>query len=246
MNNKTTFTKGLVATFILASSTSAWATSFDEQQEKTKQATAIGMGSGVLLGAAIAGPVGAAVAGIVGAFIGKDSAQSDSLDEMAAVISERDAELLALQRAFEQQHAALEMARVTQQQNTMVEASIPTLLSNVQFKTGSVEIAPAFESQLDLIAYALGNNSNLSIQLTGHADQRGDTQFNQALSMQRALSVKQYLENKGVSTDQISVAAVGEEFSQSNAFEETFFDRKVEMEISPAEQLASRKDKSNH
>ncbi len=237
MNNTKRITKAIALSLFITSSASAFATS-DNVKQDAEKATAIGFGSGVLIGAAVAGPLGAIVAGTVGALIGKDTATTQTLTVMNASLNEKNAELYALQQAFDNQSAALEMARVTHQQANMVEASIPTLLSNVQFKTGSVEVEPAFEPQLDLIAHALGNNASLTIRLTGHADQRGDTQFNQALSMQRALSVKSYLEAKGVDGSQIDVIAVGEQYSKTDTFEGNFFDRKVEMEIRPAAQLA--------
>lgn len=241
MNTVKRITQGIAISLLITSSASAFASS-RSTKEDTEKATAIGFGSGVLIGAVVAGPLGAIVTGTIGALIGKDTATAHTITTMNDSLSEKNAELYALQQAFDQQSAALEMARVTQQQTNMVEASIPTLLSNVQFKTGSVEVEPAFKPQLDLIAHALGNNTSLTIRLTGHADQRGDTQFNQALSMQRALSVKSYLEAKGVNDSQIDVIAVGEQFSKTDTFEGNFFDRKVEMEISPAAQLASTDD----
>ncbi|GEA12863.1 sortase-associated OmpA-like protein PdsO [Alteromonas sp. KUL49] len=234
--------KGIAFSLLMSTSLTSVATTYSAAKEDAERATAIGLGTGVVVGAVVAGPVGAFVVGTIGALIGKDTAQTESLSVMTDSLNEKNAELYALQQAFDQQSAALEMARVTQQQTNMVEASIPTLLSNVQFKTGSVEVEPAFKPQLDLIAHALGNNTSLTIRLTGHADQRGDTQFNQALSMQRALSVKTYLEAKGVNDSQIDVIAVGEQFSKTDTFEGNFFDRKVEMEISPAAQLASTDD----
>ena len=62
-------------------------------------------------------------------------------------------------------------------------------------------------------------------------DQRGDAQYNQALSMQRAISVKQYLLNQGVDEKQVLTLALGEERSKHKEYEGTFFDRKVVIEL---------------
>ena len=92
-------------------------------------------------------------------------------------------------------------------------------------------VEPLYTEQLALIASALKGNDKLTVRLTGQADKRGDAQFNQALSMQRALCVKKSLTELGVSSEQIMLVAVGESQSKQTEHEGIFFDRKVEIEI---------------
>ena len=55
------------------------------------------------------------------------------------------------------------------------------------------------------------DNSDVKVLVEGHADERGTPEYNIALGERRAKSVVTYLENMGVSADQISVVSYGEE-----------------------------------
>jgi sortase system peptidoglycan-associated protein len=203
------------------------------QQEKESASAVVGLGSGLVIGAIVAGPAGAAVAGILGALIGENSAQEQALNESNAelaklsLVREENSTLLAANQAMEKQ---LMMSKVAYEESLSV-APAPTLKSSIQFKSGSVVVEPVYDSQLALVASALKRNEKLTVRLTGQADQRGDAQFNQALSMQRALSVKKQLTELGVPSEQIMTVAVGESQSTESEHEGIFFDRKVEMEI---------------
>jgi peptidoglycan-associated lipoprotein len=106
--------------------------------------------------------------------------------------------------------------------------------SNIQFKTASYILEEHYKSQLDLIAKTLQKNPKVSITLSGFADKRGDSTFNQALSMQRALTVKNYLVNKNVKEEQIITNSFGESslVSAGTNFEDDFFDRRVMLKVS--------------
>jgi peptidoglycan-associated lipoprotein len=49
------------------------------------------------------------------------------------------------------------------------------------------------------------------IRVEGHADERGETEYNLALGDKRARSVKKYLEDLGVTSDRMEVVSYGEE-----------------------------------
>jgi outer membrane protein OmpA-like peptidoglycan-associated protein len=70
--------------------------------------------------------------------------------------------------------------------------------------------------------------------LSGFADRRGDSTFNQVLSEQRALTVKNYLVNKGVKREQVITHSFGESslVSAGENFEDDFFDRRVMLRVS--------------
>lgn len=228
--------KTLCSTILALSCLTAVAPALAQQQNNDKaNATEIGMGTGMVIGAIVAGPVGAAVAGIFGAMVGNDVEQAQALKEgeqrinaQASLLSQRDQSLLTMRNKLHQ----LQQAQVTQVAMTEERAAPAiTLQSVVQFQTGAYDIAPDYQQQLDLIAKALRGYPSLQARLTGHADQRGDQEYNQALSMQRAISVKQYLINKGVKSKQVLTVALGENNSEHTDFESTFFDRKVVIEL---------------
>lgn len=209
----------------------------ESQQEKESASAAIGLGGGLVVGAVIAGPVGAAVAGILGALIGENTAQESALKETNAELAQlsgvqkENLTLLAENQAMEKQ---LMLSKVAFEEE-LNHAPTPTLKSSIQFKSGSVNVESVYGDQLALVASALKRNEKLTVRLTGQADKRGDEQFNQALSMQRALSVKKQLTELGVPSEQIMTVAVGESKSTQTEHEGIFFDRKVEMEIAERE-----------
>lgn len=57
----------------------------------------------------------------------------------------------------------------------------------------------------------LSFNSNASVRLEGHADERGTREYNVALAERRAQSVKQMMLYEGASNEQISIISYGEE-----------------------------------
>jgi len=68
-----------------------------------------------------------------------------------------------------------------------------------------------FASILDAHAKYLNQNSSVKVLVEGHADERGTPEYNIALGERRAKAVASYLENMGVSSDQISIVSYGEE-----------------------------------
>ena len=66
------------------------------------------------------------------------------------------------------------------------------------------------QSSLSSLARYL-KSSKGSVQIEGHCDERGSTQYNLALGERRAQSVKQYLMELGVDGNKVSVISYGEE-----------------------------------
>jgi OOP family OmpA-OmpF porin len=101
----------------------------------------------------------------------------------------------------------------------MVNKSI-VLNAGALFDHDSSDIKSESTSELDDITSYINNMSDVqAVEITGHTDSRGSNQYNNALSMHRATSVKNYLIDRGVSTNVISTSGVGE--SQPIADNET-------------------------
>ena len=64
---------------------------------------------------------------------------------------------------------------------------------------------------LEKAASCLKDNAGLKIVIEGNADERGTVEYNIALGQRRADSVRQYLEELGVSAKQLSTVSYGEE-----------------------------------
>lgn len=83
------------------------------------------------------------------------------------------------------------------------------VLSDMQFKAGSSDLAAQVPS-LDQLATYLRANPSRVIVFVGHTDATGSLAANQALSLRRASSAVAYLQDKhGISKNQISADGVG-------------------------------------
>ncbi|WP_133467827.1 sortase-associated OmpA-like protein PdsO [Paraglaciecola marina] len=214
-------------TCLLSASTFAQAAT---KEEKTNEIIAVS--SGAIIGTVLAGPVGGFVAAVFGGMIAEDVNSDKRLFLAEQSLADKDQQLLTLQQNFQQakERATIQIAAMDQ----ALEQSISEIESNIQFKTGSYALEEHYQSQLDLIANTLIKNPKLSISLSGFADQRGDSTLNQALSEQRTITVKNYLENKGVKNKQVITNSYGESLlvnTESN-YEGDFFDRRVMLKIS--------------
>jgi outer membrane protein OmpA-like peptidoglycan-associated protein len=91
-------------------------------------------------------------------------------------------------------------------------ASLPCPAVRVHFAFDSDAIEVADQPMLDQAARCLSNNDRLRVSVEGNADDIGSEGYNKDLGERRAESVAQYLENKGVSRDQLqSVISNGED-----------------------------------
>jgi outer membrane protein OmpA-like peptidoglycan-associated protein len=83
--------------------------------------------------------------------------------------------------------------------------------STILFDTDKFDIKPQYQQRLNLIAaYVLGDASVQNVFLVGHADSVWKADYNKDLSKRRALAVKEYLMNQGISEAQLQVSFLGE------------------------------------
>ena len=81
----------------------------------------------------------------------------------------------------------------------------------VFFATNESVLTTASRETLRKQAAWLRKNSNVTIVLEGHADERGTREYNLALGERRANAAKDYLMTYGISSDRISVLSYGKE-----------------------------------
>jgi len=81
----------------------------------------------------------------------------------------------------------------------------------VYFSFDSNAVAEDFIELVKHHGKYLSFNTNASVRLEGHADERGTREYNIALAEQRALAVKQLMLFEGAGKDQISIISYGEE-----------------------------------
>ncbi len=81
----------------------------------------------------------------------------------------------------------------------------------VFFATNETILTTASRETLRKQAAWLRQNSNVTIVVEGHADERGTREYNLALGERRANAAKDYLMTYGVSSDRIKVLSYGKE-----------------------------------
>ena len=81
----------------------------------------------------------------------------------------------------------------------------------VFFATNETVLTTASRETLRKQAAWLRKNSEITVVLEGHADERGTREYNLALGERRANSAKDYLMTYGISSDRVSVVSYGKE-----------------------------------
>lgn len=164
----------------------------------------VGLTSGIVLGAVVGGPVGVIIGAFTGALLGKSVGDDSEIDSQQVKLVEKDSQLIALNDdnqtlkviagQYEEAQQQLALLKLAQEQK-LTELAMGL---NIQFKTGSSELAPHIKLQLDDLAYAMSISPELRLDMTGYADRRGDSTYNQALSEQRVAEVTLIYWRKGL------------------------------------------------
>jgi peptidoglycan-associated lipoprotein len=85
------------------------------------------------------------------------------------------------------------------------------LLNDIHFHYDKYDINREDEGILKENAAFLKKNPKMKIQIEGHCDERGTTEYNLALGERRANSAKKYLVSLGITSDRISTISYGKE-----------------------------------
>lgn len=110
---------------------------------------------------------------------------------------------------------SIEIALFSSDRQTLVKKTIPIvelgrklIIENLLFKTASYDL-PEKVKELDLLAEFMQARPNVAIIVEGHTDSVGSHEVNDALSVERAESVREYLIKNGVSEYRIQTKGYG-------------------------------------
>ena len=218
-------------------------------KEKTRH-EATGVVGGALIGGIVGGPLGAIATAAFGGWVSEQRIAKKENDLMHTALDSQQQELVAMQAEYRALQARYQVAARNLQnarlQNASFEAEAARLTGRdnlaaccsdtelvLHFKSGSARIEPLYDEQLEAFAKLLTSLPEAVIEITGHADRAGDNGANLALSQQRIQAVERKLQSLGVRTGALQTSAFGESrpLSESDNFENNFFDRRVQMRI---------------
>lgn len=100
----------------------------------------------------------------------------------------------------------------------------------IYFSFNSDKVKRSEQSKLNELAECLKGSSVAPIQIAGHADDVGSTEYNYSLGDARATSVKNYLERLGVSSSLMSTISYGEDKPAVSSRGRQAKNRRVEFE----------------
>ena len=178
---------------VAASIAATGCANMDQTQQGTAKGAAIGAIAGAIIGNATGGNNtvrGAAIGAAAGAIAGN-----------------------LWSKRMQEQQAAMEQATagtaidVTRTDDTQLKLNIP---SDISFDRNSATLKPELRSVLDTFAQGLTRNgSGMVVRIVGHTDSTGTDAINNPLSLQRAESVKNYLNDRGVPASRIETVGRG-------------------------------------
>jgi outer membrane protein OmpA-like peptidoglycan-associated protein/tetratricopeptide (TPR) repeat protein len=91
-----------------------------------------------------------------------------------------------------------------------IKPGMKIVLKNIFYATDSYELMDKSIVELTKLLEFMNNNQNLKIEISGHTDDIGSTDYNHALSNNRAKSVYNYLVEKGISVERLAFIGYGE------------------------------------
>ena len=121
--------------------------------------------------------------------------------------------------AVQQPEVVEEEVVVVEEKEEVVVVPPPTKLDDmvmkedIYFDFDKSNLKPAAQESLLQKADWLRENSDITVTIEGHCDERGTNEYNLALGDRRAESVKAFLVNLGISASRLTTISYGEERS---------------------------------
>ena len=196
--------------------------------EASKEET-IGVGVGGLLGAIAGGPVGFVIGAGIGAKIGDEfDNRDDEIDSLNATLDDTETTVRELESDLDQTAGELEdMHRLARPELiAMMQAGVNV---DLLFRTDEDVLQDSMGNRLKSLARSLADNPHINVRLDGFADQRGDAEYNLALSARRVEFVRDQLIAAGVDASRISYKAHGEVTSEDESVDSFALERRVSL-----------------
>ena len=180
--------------------------------------------------------IGAAAGAVVGAVIGNNRGHHSAKRGAIAGVIAGGAAGAIVGAMMDKQERELKQIQGVDVQRTAPDELRVTVGNDVLFDTASSALRSASKTTLREMADVFDKYPNTIISVQGHADSRGTEAYNQRLSVRRADSVADYLQNLGVNNNRLETLGFGESQPKaSNATAEGRQEnRRVEIHIKAA------------
>ncbi len=128
----------------------------------------------------------------------------------------------------------IELKDQTSMRESEVEYEKPFILENINFETNSDELKSSSFARLDELVTEMQRRPASTIKIVGYTDDLGGINYNLLLSKKRALSVKNYLIDKGIDTTRIVAIGLGKEnpIATNSTAEGRALNRRIEVSFS--------------
>ena len=93
----------------------------------------------------------------------------------------------------------------------LASITAPVLIENIFYDFNKATLRPESTTALDKLVVLLGENPNVTIELSAHCDYKGSAEYNKMLAQRRAESVVEYLTAHGVASDRLKPVGYGKE-----------------------------------
>jgi peptidoglycan-associated lipoprotein len=135
------------------------------------------------------------------------------------------------QRRIEEEELEAERLRLTEEQARADMAGFR--LEDIFFAFDRADLTSEAREILDRLARWLEANSDVSIRVEGHADERGSSEYNLALGARRAETAKRYLAGLDVAEKRLPTISFGEEMPMKDGQGEAVWskNRRVHFEV---------------
>jgi len=229
---KNTAFKMIAATALVAGACSTHA--LDRQTEKE-----IAVGTAVVAGTVVAGPIGGFVAGLTADLFTKNSEIAKELKDTEKEVNIAENTINELENEISTMESNLAYLEA---ESTRLEETLMTRLEfQVLFRTGKDLVSEFDKERIVALVEYLNRNPELSVRLQGHTDQRGTEEYNNVLAKYRADSVANALMLRGIHKDRITTESYGSSMATAahGDHEGYALDRRVNIEVFNTEEASN-------